>query len=186
MTTTASRLNTALNIRNMKATDLHRATGINKSSISQYLAGVVCPKQDRIYLLAKALNVNELWLMGHDVPMERTAMSSSSGELPKGFFRLSDQQRKIVKVMQGMSEEGQDSVLLYANNMTFYLVEGETEAEALRKNSPDQKFIVVQGNTKKIQAILEKLARMSTEQIEKVRTFTDFLMNTEHEPNHIK
>lgn len=80
MTTTASRLNIALNIRNMKATDLHRATGINKSSISQYLAGVVCPKQDRIYLLAKALNVNELWLMGHDVPMERTAVPSSSEE----------------------------------------------------------------------------------------------------------
>ena len=81
MTTTASRLNIALNIRNMKATDLHRATGINKSSISQYLAGVVCPKQDRIYLLAKALNVNELWLMGHDVPMERTAVPSSSEEI---------------------------------------------------------------------------------------------------------
>lgn len=153
----------------------------SRSSINKIELGHYNLTQSKIKAIADALETTPSYIMGWtDIE------SAPTGELPKGFFRLSDQQRKIVKVMQGMSEEGQDSVLLYANNMTFYLVEGETEAEALRKNSPDQKFIVVQGNPKKIQAILEKLARMSTEQIEKVRTFTDFLMNTEHEPNHIK
>ena len=71
METTANRLKEAMNIRQLKAVDLHNATGINKSSISQYISGTVKPKQDRIYLLAKALNVDELWLMGHNVPIER-------------------------------------------------------------------------------------------------------------------
>lgn len=71
MASTAERLTYALERRNMKAVELHEKTGIGKSSISQYMSGTVKPKQDRIYLMAKALNVDELWLMGHDVPMER-------------------------------------------------------------------------------------------------------------------
>ena len=71
MDTTANRLNLAMEMRNMKAVDLSEKTGIGKSSISQYRNGIVNPKQDRIYLMAQALNVNEMWLMGHDVPMER-------------------------------------------------------------------------------------------------------------------
>ena len=34
------------------------------------------PKQDGIYLLAKALDVDEAWLMGLDVPMDRDDKSS--------------------------------------------------------------------------------------------------------------
>lgn len=71
MASTAERLTYALELRNMKASELHEKTGIGKSSISQYMSGTVKPKQDRIYLMAKTLNVDELWLMGHDVPMER-------------------------------------------------------------------------------------------------------------------
>lgn len=71
MTSTAERLTYALERRNMKAVELHEKTGIGKSSISQYMSGTVKPKQDRIYLMAQALNVDEFWLMGHDVPMER-------------------------------------------------------------------------------------------------------------------
>ena len=76
METTANRLNKALKLRGMKPTELHEKTGIGKSSISQYMSGLVKPKQDRIYLMAVALNVNELWLMGYDRPMERQVNSS--------------------------------------------------------------------------------------------------------------
>lgn len=44
---------------------------INKANISQYVSGKIEPKQDKVYLLALALNVSEAWLMGYDVPMER-------------------------------------------------------------------------------------------------------------------
>lgn len=68
-----NRLRSALNLRNMKAIELSEKTGIPKSAISQYMSGYAKPKQDRIYLLARALNVSEAWLMGYDVPMERTS-----------------------------------------------------------------------------------------------------------------
>lgn len=44
---------------------------MNKSDISQYVSGKVEPNQDKLAVLGMALNVNETWLMGYDVPMER-------------------------------------------------------------------------------------------------------------------
>jgi len=66
----AERLRMALDSRNMKATELSELTGINKSTISQYLSNEYVAKRDRIELFAKILNVNEAWLIGYDVPME--------------------------------------------------------------------------------------------------------------------
>ncbi len=68
-----SRLRKAMEIRDMKQADLVERTGLSKSAISQYYSGIYEPKQKALYKIAKALNVNEAWLMGYDVPMERTA-----------------------------------------------------------------------------------------------------------------
>lgn len=70
--TIAVRIKTALEIKGMRQSELCRRAGIPKSSLSQYLSGDFEPKQDRIYLIAKALNVSEAWLMGFDVPMSNT------------------------------------------------------------------------------------------------------------------
>lgn len=67
----SERIKKGLEIRNMKQSELVEKTGIGKSSISTYLSGDYEPKQKNIYKIAKALNVNEAWLMGHDVPMEK-------------------------------------------------------------------------------------------------------------------
>lgn len=69
--TFSNRLNIAMRIRNIKATELSEKTGIAKSSLSEYINGKYEAKQDGVYLLARALNVNEAWLMGLDVPMDR-------------------------------------------------------------------------------------------------------------------
>ena len=65
------RLRQGLEIRNMKQVELCEKTGISKSAISQYLAGRTEAKSDRLYLIARALDVNEAWLMGYNVPMGR-------------------------------------------------------------------------------------------------------------------
>ena len=70
--TFSNRLKTAMRIRNIKATELSLRTGIAKSSLSEYINGKYEAKQDGVYLLAKALDVNEAWLMGCDVAMEKT------------------------------------------------------------------------------------------------------------------
>lgn len=76
--TFSNRLNKAMNMRNIKATELSKKTGISKSSLSEYINGKYEAKQDGVYLLAKALNVNEAWLMGLDVPMERQDFKCAS------------------------------------------------------------------------------------------------------------
>ena len=80
----AERLRIALDFRKMKATELSELTGINKSTISQYLSKEYEPKRDRIELFAKTLNVNEVWLTGYDVPME-TNLSNGNDSLIKEY-----------------------------------------------------------------------------------------------------
>ena len=63
----------ALAVREKKAIDLTRDLDIPKSAVSQYLSGYRTIKDSkRLYIIAKYLNVSEAWLMGFDVPMERT------------------------------------------------------------------------------------------------------------------
>lgn len=65
------RIKIALDIRRMKQCELCERANIPKSSLSLYLSEAYEPKQDRIYSMAKVLDVSEAWLMGYNVPMER-------------------------------------------------------------------------------------------------------------------
>lgn len=71
MSTTSKRIQEAMELRGLKQTDLVEKTGISKGALSSYISGRYVPKQNNTFLIAKALNVNEAWLMGADVPMER-------------------------------------------------------------------------------------------------------------------
>ena len=71
--TFAQRLREGLDLRRMKQIELATRSGISKYSISHYLKGDWEGKQDAVYELARALNVSEAWLMGYDVPVERSA-----------------------------------------------------------------------------------------------------------------
>lgn len=44
---------------------------LTKSDLSQYISGKVEPGSKKISILGMALNINEAWLMGYDVSMER-------------------------------------------------------------------------------------------------------------------
>lgn len=80
MKTTSERIKEGMQIRDLKQADLVERTGISKGALSSYISGKYVPKQNNIYLIAKALNVNEAWLMGADVPMERiNAKNVSNG-----------------------------------------------------------------------------------------------------------
>lgn len=68
--TFANRLKEALRVNNMRAYELSEKTGLDKSLISNYLSGKYKAKQDKLAILGDVLNVNPVWLMGYDVPME--------------------------------------------------------------------------------------------------------------------
>ena len=87
----SDRISLALSLRGMKQSELCIKTGIPKSAISQYISGEFKPKQDRVFLIAQALDVDEAWLMGYDVPMERQKESSlDKVELTEGEKMLLD------------------------------------------------------------------------------------------------
>lgn len=87
MTTISDRIKEGLALRNMKQIDLVEKTGIGKSSISTYISGAYEPKQKNIYKIAKALDVDEAWLMGADVPI-CGKRSSALTSIP--FFQNAD------------------------------------------------------------------------------------------------
>ena len=104
--TCAERIKKALYIKGMKQSDLCRLTQIPKSALSQYISGAFEPKQDRIYLMAQALNVNETWLMGLDVPMERQAKKNSPSE-----SNLTEEEKIILDLFRRVPVDKQQMVL---------------------------------------------------------------------------
>ena len=81
MNSFSERLKEAMLAKDYKQTDLAKASGLDKSLISNYLSGRYKARQENLYLLAKALDVSETWLMGYDVPMSRTPYSLKEQEV---------------------------------------------------------------------------------------------------------
>lgn len=108
----SSRIRKAMDIRNMKAVDICEKTGIPKSSISMYLSGKVEPKSDRLYLIAKCLDVAESWLLGYDVPMERTQAQKNNDALSDivVMLRTDEEFFSIVEKISKMDPEKRKSL----------------------------------------------------------------------------
>lgn len=116
----AKRLKTALLMRNMKQSELCEKTKIPKSAMSQYISGSFEPKQDRIYIIAKALDVSEAWLMGYDVPLQKpTPENETTDERHarwiKEFEKLSDNGKQLlldsIKRLEALSPEQREIFL---------------------------------------------------------------------------
>lgn len=54
--------------RGITASELSDASGVDKSALSNYINGKYEPKQDKVYKLARALNVDPGWLMTGEEP----------------------------------------------------------------------------------------------------------------------
>ena len=95
------RLRDALNLKRMKPGELADVTDIPKSMVSYYLSGKSVPRADRIYEIAKVLDVSEAWLMGFDVPMEREKqVSPDERQLTEGEEALLSLFRRVPKDKQ--------------------------------------------------------------------------------------
>lgn len=115
---TSARLKEIMLERNLRQVDILEHTlpfcqeygvKMNKSDISQYVSGKVEPNQDKLFVLSLSLNVSEGWLMGFDVPKNR----STSSSLP-----LSSQEKRLLDVFHSLNDEGQEKVLEYIDDLT--------------------------------------------------------------------
>lgn len=166
--TFSNRLNTAMRIRNIKATELSEKTGIAKSSLSEYINGKYEAKQDGVYLLAKALDVNEAWLMGLDVPMERNIKTDILGNpvvsLPllgtvKAGYNYLAQENWIgtVDVEKNLVGDGKDyfALKVKGDSMAPVFVEGDIVIIKKQNDCENNEYAVViingdEGTLKKI------------------------------------
>ncbi len=88
--TTADRLNQIMSERNLKQVDILELcqpyckkfnVKLNKNDLSQYVSGKVVPKQDKLSILSMALDVNEVWLMGYNLPSGRKELQQIENKL---------------------------------------------------------------------------------------------------------
>lgn len=83
------RLKEALALRNKKAADLTHDLEIPKSAISQYLSGKSKNMDStRMYTICVYLDVSEAWMMGFDVPMERTQAQKNNDAISDIVVKL--------------------------------------------------------------------------------------------------
>jgi transcriptional regulator with XRE-family HTH domain len=80
---TSIRLKSIMDERNLKQVDIIKKcepycekynVKLTKNYLSQYVSGKVEPSQRTLSILGMALNVNEAWLMGYEVPKERNSI----------------------------------------------------------------------------------------------------------------
>lgn len=101
------RISKALSIRGMKQSDLCEKTKIPKSAISQYISGTFEPKQDRLFLIAQALDVDPVWLMGFDVPMDKEQAKEKNPSEPK----LTEVEKLMLELFRRIPEDKQSEAL---------------------------------------------------------------------------
>lgn len=111
MKTIGERIKEGLNLRNMKQADLVEKTKINKGSLSSYISGKYAPKQNNIYLIAEALNVNEAWLMGYDVPIERTNNITNSNHT------FTKEEKNLIEDLRKLNDIGKNKVYTYTKDL---------------------------------------------------------------------
>ncbi len=151
---TASRLKQLMAEQGLRQVDILERTlpvcsrydvKMNKSDISQYVAGKVEPNQDKLFALALALNVSEGWLMGFDVPKERftgasktlTLVPAKSASAPQHAPDLPPDEQRLLDIYRDLSDDGKAVLLNYADDMSHlgkYKKRTPDERQSLAKN----------------------------------------------------
>lgn len=116
----ANRLDLALKRNNMRPIDLANKTHIDKSSISRYLSGDWKASQKRLTLIAMALNTNEAWLMGYDVPYEPNKSHINYKDYEKikkdsNKLSLEEKKEKMLNYMDKFNVESLSPIPVYSN-----------------------------------------------------------------------
>lgn len=114
-----NRIKEALDIRGMKQVELVEKTGIVAPRISSWISQKWQPKADSLHLMAKALDVSELWLAGVDVPMERPIEQKKAEELADLVreLRKNEQLAIMTMYMSKLSPEQMASLLPLVKQM---------------------------------------------------------------------
>lgn len=128
--TTSQRLNQIISVRHIRQIDIIESAKpfsekygvkLNKNDLSQYVNGKTEPGQEKLTILGLALNVNEAWLMGYDVPMERDSQQTEQKTEPAPESSETDPVEEMVKQLTNKLMQLDDARLLQLNDYLSYL-----------------------------------------------------------------
>lgn len=97
--TFSKRLLLAMEMRNIRAVDLAKLTGLSQGIISNYKSGRFEASQTNLQKLAVALDVSIPWLMGYDVPVgryEQAELQSKADKIAAKLPELTENQLEII------------------------------------------------------------------------------------------
>lgn len=89
---------------------------LSKSDLSQYVSGKVEPGQNKLYVLARALDVSEAWLMGYDVkpksePAQVTISYTETNEITDKILNM------LIKNYEKMTDSAKHALFEYSEFM---------------------------------------------------------------------
>lgn len=113
------RFKEGLMLRHMTNTELSEISGIPKSSISHYASGRCVPKREAVLALAKALRVNFMWLLGHDVSCEMPSeRSMTTDQIVEGMRKIyGERAGRLITSYLRLNEYGQLKVADYIQSL---------------------------------------------------------------------
>ena len=121
--TFANRLKKIMDLNNIKAIELSEKTGISKSQISHWISGTYKAKQDSLTLLAEFFDVDEIRLMGFDVPMKRERNELTEKE-EKELLKNILKRKGFLNENEEMTEEDFNKLIEFAKaNKNFIMRE---------------------------------------------------------------
>lgn len=124
--TTSDRLKQIMSEQNLKQVDILNMAKpycekydirLGRNDLSQYVSGKVEPGQHKLYVIGKALNVNEAWLMGYDVPRERAdiaVISEDANRIAKADLPLSpaEEQEQLLLIGFRQLDESDKGIIV--------------------------------------------------------------------------
>lgn len=96
----ADRLRILVNESGKKQSEICAGTGIEKGLLSHYLTGDYKAKSRRLHILAKYFDVSEAWLMGFDVPRERTQTDEQTAQ----NMELDEHEYAVIQALRSQPE----------------------------------------------------------------------------------
>ena len=131
-------------------TELVEKTGIDKGQMSSYLAGRYKPKQKNLSLIAEALNVDEAWLMGYDVPMERSSdlgFTTSVSYDATNWMKHTANEQELLNHFSKLNLKGEEEAIKRVKELIYVPDYTENQEEWLIQTPGTRKLEKLTDNT---------------------------------------
>lgn len=116
----SNRLNELMNYFGIKQADVVKKTGLLKSAVSMYASGQRKLPQNKLTIIADAYGVDEVWLMGYDVPMFKNEERNDIdiGSILEKLIDANDNKlERLIRIFNELDEETKDAYILIGEKM---------------------------------------------------------------------